>query len=180
MGQCWWLADQLAIQFGPTGTSWKQLIDLMQIHVAQRQQYILCVLFTIEYWALKKHRYLLTTALWALVKGVYFGLSNASEVFLIFTTQQYWCICNYNAAVFISWQEGSVVTGILPTPNISLSSLPVGSENPYWQTIYYGLVISEKGSILLMLFSIGNLFQMQNIRRTIWFMSKGYIQCRGW
>ena len=58
----------------------------------------------------------------------YCGLSTASEVFLIFTTQLYSCLCNYNAIVFISLQEGSIATGILPTPNTPLSSLPVGSK----------------------------------------------------
>ena len=31
------------------------------------------------------------------------GLSTASEVFLIFTTQLHSCLCNYNAIVFIVW-----------------------------------------------------------------------------
>ena len=61
-------------------------------------------------------------------QGVYCGLSTAFEVFLIFTTQLYWCLCNYNSIAFISWQDGSIATGILPTPNTSLSSLPVGSK----------------------------------------------------
>ena len=30
-------------------------------------------------------------------QGVYFGLSTTSEVFLIFTTQQYSCQCSYDA-----------------------------------------------------------------------------------
>ena len=47
-------------------------------------------------------------------------------MFLIFTTQLYSCLCNYNAIIFISLQEGSIATGILLTPNTSLSSLPVG------------------------------------------------------
>ena len=34
--------------------------------------------------------------------GVYFDLSTASEVFRIFTTKLYSCLCNYNAIVFIS------------------------------------------------------------------------------
>ena len=33
---------------------------------------------------------------------VYCGLGTASEVILIFTTQLYSCLCNYNAKVFIS------------------------------------------------------------------------------
>ena len=45
---------------------------------------------------------------------------------------------NCNAIVFIFWQEGSIATGILPTPNTSLSSLPAGSKVPYpkvcWQS----------------------------------------------
>ena len=55
-------------------------------------------------------------------------MSTASEVFLIFTTQLCTCLCNYNAIVFISCQEGSIATGILPAPNTPLSSLPVGSK----------------------------------------------------
>ena len=35
-------------------------------------------------------------------QGVYYGLSTASEVFLIFTTQLYSCLGNHNAIVFIS------------------------------------------------------------------------------
>ena len=34
-------------------------------------------------------------------QGVYCGLSTASEMFLIFTTQLYSFLCNYNAIVFI-------------------------------------------------------------------------------
>ena len=34
-------------------------------------------------------------------QGVYGGLSTASEVLLIFTTQLYSCLCNYSAKVFI-------------------------------------------------------------------------------
>ena len=37
-------------------------------------------------------------------------------------------LCGCNAITFIFWQEGSIATGILPTPNTSLSSLPVGSK----------------------------------------------------
>ena len=55
-------------------------------------------------------------------------MSTASEVFLIFTTQLYSCSCKYSTTVFIFWQEGSIATGIFPTPNTSLSSLPVGSK----------------------------------------------------
>ena len=36
--------------------------------------------------------------------------------------------CNYNARVFISWQDGSIATGILSTLNTPLSSLPVSSK----------------------------------------------------
>ena len=72
----------------------------------------------------KAHR----AAVSMLAKGVYYGLSIASKVFLIFTTQLYSCLCNYNAKVFISCQEGSIATGILSTPNIPLSSLPVCSK----------------------------------------------------
>ena len=61
-------------------------------------------------------------------QGVYCGLSTASEVFLIFTTQIYTCLCNYNATFLTSKQEGSIATGILLTPNTPLSSLPVGSK----------------------------------------------------
>ena len=46
-------------------------------------------------------------------QGVYCDLSIASEVFLIFTTKLYSCLCTYNA---ISCQEGSNTKGILPTP----------------------------------------------------------------
>ena len=35
-------------------------------------------------------------------QGVYCGLSTASEVFLIFTTILYSCLCNPNEIVFIS------------------------------------------------------------------------------
>ena len=34
-------------------------------------------------------------------QGVYCGLSTASEVFLIFTTQQYSYMCNFPAIVFV-------------------------------------------------------------------------------
>ena len=34
--------------------------------------------------------------------GVYCGLSTAFEVFLIFTTQLYSCLCNNNVIIFIS------------------------------------------------------------------------------
>ena len=61
-------------------------------------------------------------------QGVYCGLSTSSEGFLIFTTQLYSCFCNYNAIDFISCQEGSIATGVLPTSNTPLSSLPVGSK----------------------------------------------------
>ena len=61
-------------------------------------------------------------------QGEYYGLSTASEVFLIFTTKLCACLCNCNAIVFISSQEGSIATGILQTPNTPLSSLPVGSK----------------------------------------------------
>ena len=49
---------------------------------------------------------ILTTALWALVsiyvsQWVYSGLSTASEVFLILTTQLYPCLCHFKAVVFI-------------------------------------------------------------------------------
>ena len=37
-----------------------------------------------------------------MAKGVYCGLSIASEVFLIFTTQLYSCLYNHNAIVCIS------------------------------------------------------------------------------
>ena len=37
-----------------------------------------------------------------IAKGVYCSLSTASEVLLIFTTQLYSCLCNFNAIVFIS------------------------------------------------------------------------------
>ena len=50
-------------------------------------------------------------------------------MFLIFTTQLYSCLSNYNVIFFISWQEGSIATGKLPTSNIPLSSLPVGSKS---------------------------------------------------
>ena len=33
-------------------------------------------------------------------QGVYCGLSTASEMFLIFTTQVYSCLCKYSAIVF--------------------------------------------------------------------------------
>ena len=36
-------------------------------------------------------------------QGLYCGLSTASEVFLIFTTQIYLCLCKYNATVFKSF-----------------------------------------------------------------------------
>ena len=49
-------------------------------------------------------------------QGVYCGLSTASEVFLIFTTQIYTFVCNYNAICLTSKQEGSIATGILLTP----------------------------------------------------------------
>ena len=58
-------------------------------------------------------------------QGEYCGPSTASEVFLIFTTHLYLCLSNYNVKCFITLQEGSIATGILPTPNTSLSSLPV-------------------------------------------------------
>ena len=58
----------------------------------------------------------------------YCGQSTASEVFLVFTTQLYSYVCNYHVIFFIYWQEGSIATGILPTPNTSLTSLPVGSK----------------------------------------------------
>ena len=61
-------------------------------------------------------------------QGKYFGLSTASEAFLIFTTQLCSCSYNCNAIGFISSQEGSIATGILPTPSTSLSSLPMGSK----------------------------------------------------
>ena len=35
-------------------------------------------------------------------QGVYCGLITASEVFLIFTTQLYSCLCSCNAIAFIS------------------------------------------------------------------------------
>ena len=62
-------------------------------------------------------------------QSVYYGPSTASEVFLNFTTQLYACLCNDNVIVFISWQEGSIATGILPSHNTPLSSLPVDSKN---------------------------------------------------
>ena len=61
--------------------------------------------------------------------GEYCGLSTASEVFLIFTTPLYSYLCNYPAICFIYLQEGSIATGIFPTPNTSLSSLPGDSKD---------------------------------------------------
>ena len=60
-------------------------------------------------------------------KGVYCSLRTAFEVFLIFVTQLYSCLYNYDA-MFRYWQEGSMATGILPTPSSSLSSFLVGSN----------------------------------------------------
>ena len=37
-----------------------------------------------------------------MAKGVYCGQTPASEVFLIFTSQLYSCLCNSNSIVFIS------------------------------------------------------------------------------
>ena len=48
------------------------------------------------------------------------GPRSASELFLNFTTQLYSCLYNSN--------EGSIATGILPTPNTPLSSLLVGRK----------------------------------------------------
>ena len=41
--------------------------------------------------------------------------------FPIFPTQLHSCLCNYNVIVFISWQEGSIITGILLATNTPLS-----------------------------------------------------------
>ena len=73
---------------------------------------------------------ILTKACWAMVSMMAKGCI-ASEVFLIFTTQLYSCLCNYNSIVFISWQEESIATEIFPIPNTSLSSLLLGSKNSY-------------------------------------------------
>ena len=48
----------------------------------------------------------------------------------MFTTQLCSYLCNYPVIFFIYLQERSIATGILPTPNTSLSSLPVGSKLP--------------------------------------------------
>ena len=63
-------------------------------------------------------------------QGVYYGLSSASEVFLISTTQLYAGLCNYNAELksFHKYLDQSIATGILPTPNTPLCSHPVGSK----------------------------------------------------
>ena len=53
-------------------------------------------------------------------------LSTASEMFLIFTTQLYSYMCNYNAIHVFPYTH--IATAILPTPNTSLSSLPMGSK----------------------------------------------------
>ena len=37
-------------------------------------------------------------------------------------------LCSCNAIIFIFWKERSIAARILPTPNTSLSSLPVGSK----------------------------------------------------
>ena len=81
-------------------------------------------------------------------QGVYCGPSTASEVFLIFTTQLYSYLCNYPVILFIYRQEGSIATGILPTPNTYLSSLPVGSKSgmqdyvrKYWNVQYLCVVL---------------------------------------
>ena len=62
-------------------------------------------------------------------QGMYCDLGTGSGMFHMFTTQLYSCFCSYNATVFIYWREGSIATGILQTPNTSLSSLPVGSKS---------------------------------------------------
>ena len=54
------------------------------------------------------------------------GVSYDSEGFLIFTTQLCSYLCNYYSIIFIYLQEGSFATGVLPTANTSLSSLPFG------------------------------------------------------
>ena len=41
-------------------------------------------------------------------------MSTASEVFLIFTTQLYSCLCNHNAIVFISWQDSDFIHAAYP------------------------------------------------------------------
>ena len=60
---------------------------------------------------------------------MYCDLSTASEVFLILTTQLYLCQCNYDAiASDIDEREVLQQEYSHPTPNTSLSSLPVGSK----------------------------------------------------
>ena len=52
---------------------------------------------------------------------------------------------HYSAMVFISWWEGSIASGILPTPNTSLSSLPVGSKHlnrSKWYQVLLCLVVN--------------------------------------
>ena len=51
-----------------------------------------------------------------------------SEVFLIFTTQLYACLCNNNETFLTFLLGRSIATGIVLTPNTPLFSPPVGSE----------------------------------------------------
>ena len=55
---------------------------------------------------------------------------------IIFTTQRYSCLFNCNAKVFRFWQEGSIATGILPTPILSSAHFRWYCKIKTWQIIY--------------------------------------------
>ena len=75
---------------------------------------------------------------------MYCGQSATSEVFLIFTSQLYSCLCNCDA-IFSYIDKRAVLhaTGILPTPNRGLLPSPhfwwvVNQHNRLYEYIYIG------------------------------------------
>ena len=84
--------------------------------------------------------------------------------YFLFLLTNYINICAILMQYF-SYTEGSIATGILPTPNTSLSSLPMGSKVFYFR-------VGHKGSIFpTFLFcneshiALGNCFRIQGYQQ---------------
>ena len=61
-------------------------------------------------------------------RSPYRSNSSASEMVLIFTTQLYSCLCNYNAIFSYVWTGGEYCNRNTPNPNTPLSSLLFSSK----------------------------------------------------